>query len=114
MSGAPVYRYHLKGPVCRSHTAHNKQGEKRIQAFWYPNISSQGWRAESYTKSKWAPVLSGEPYGTVLGSLLYINDIMDATDSEVRLFADDCVCYRQIHGMEDTVKLKSDIDRLDK
>ena len=52
-------------------------------------------------KSKWAPVLSGVPQGTVLGPLLfslYINDIMVDIDSEIRLFADDCVCYRQIHG----------------
>ena len=39
---------------------------------------------------------------------------MDDIDSEIRLFADDCVCYRQIHGIEDTVKLQSDIDRLGK
>ena len=33
-------------------------------------------------------------------------------DSEIRLFADDCVCYREIKGTEDTVKLQEDIDRL--
>ena len=44
--------------------------------------------------SKWAPVLSGVPQGTVLGPLLfslYINDISKDIDSEIRLFAVDCV-----------------------
>ena len=44
----------------------------------------------------WAPVLSGVPQGTVLGPLLfslYINDISSDIESEIRLFADDCVCY---------------------
>ena len=50
-------------------------------------------------KSDWAPVLSGVPQGTVLGPLLfsvYINDISSDIESEIRLFADDCVCYREI------------------
>ena len=66
-------------------------------------------------KSDWAPVLSGVPQGTVLGPVLfslYINDITTDIDSEMRLFADDCVCYREIKGIEDTVKLQEDIDRL--
>ena len=66
-------------------------------------------------KSDWAPVLSGVPQGTVLGPLsfsLYINDITKDIDSELRLFADDCVCYREIKDTEDTVKLQEDIDRL--
>ena len=64
---------------------------------------------------KWAPVLSGVPQGTVLGPLLFslcINDISSDIESEIRLFADDCVCYREIKDEEDTVKLQSDIDRL--
>ena len=66
-------------------------------------------------KSDWAPVLSGVPQGTVLGPLLfslYINDISSNIDSEIRLFADDCVCYREIKTVEDTLKLQTDIDRL--
>ena len=66
-------------------------------------------------KSDWAPVLSGVPQGTVLGPLLfslYINDITEDIESELRLFADDCVCYREIKNTEDTVKLQEDIDRL--
>ena len=46
--------------------------------------------------SEWAPVLSGVPQGTVLGPLLfsmYINDISTDVDSDIRLFADECVCY---------------------
>ena len=59
-------------------------------------------------KSQWAPVLSGVPQGNVLGPLLfslYINDIMVGIESEIRLFADDCVCYRQTDSTEDTSKL---------
>ena len=66
-------------------------------------------------KSDWAPVLSGVLQGTVLGPLLfslYINDITSDFESEIRLFVDDCVCYREIKDEEDTVKLQRDIDRL--
>ena len=33
-------------------------------------------------------------------------------DSEIRLFADDCVCYREIKDTKDTLKLQKDIDQL--
>ena len=39
---------------------------------------------------------------------LYINDISSDIESEIRLFADDCVCYREINDEEDTMKLKRD------
>ena len=60
-------------------------------------------------------VLSGVPQGTVLRPVLvslYINDITTDTNLEIRLFADDCVFYREIKGTEDTVKLQEDICRL--
>ena len=66
-------------------------------------------------KSDWAPVLSGVPQGTVLGPLLfslYINDISSDIEYEIRLFADDCVCYREIEEEVDTMNLLRDIDRL--
>ena len=59
-------------------------------------------------KSDWVSVLSGVRQGTALGPLffsLYINDITEDIHSELRLFADDCVCYREIKDTEDTVKL---------
>ena len=58
-------------------------------------------------KSDRAPVVSGVPQGTVLGPLLFslhINDITADIESEIRLFADDCVCYREIKDKEDTLK----------
>ena len=65
--------------------------------------------------SDWAPVVSGVPQGTVLGPQLFslhINDIMSDIESEIRLFADDCACYREIKDIEDTLKPQKDIDRL--
>ena len=60
-------------------------------------------------KSDWVPVVSGVPQGTVLGPLLfslYINDISTDIESEIRLFADDCVCYREIKNEEDTLSFR--------
>ena len=51
----------------------------------------------------------------VLGPLLFplhINDITADIESEIRLFADDFVCNREIKDKEDTLKLQRDIDRL--
>ena len=62
-----------------------------------------------------APVVSGVPQGTVLGPLLFslhINGITADIESEIRLFADDCICYREIKYKEDTLKLQRDNDRL--
>ena len=50
-------------------------------------------------KSDRVPVFTGVPQGTVLEPLLfslYINDITRDIDSELRLIADDCVCYHEI------------------
>ena len=44
--------------------------------------------------------------------LLYINDITKGINSPLRLFADDCLLYRVINSVEDTSKLREDLDRL--
>ncbi|MES9904902.1 MAG: reverse transcriptase family protein [Sedimenticola sp.] len=64
-----------------------------------------------------ADVISGVPQGSVLGPvlfLLYINDLPDNINSSVRLFADDCVLYRNIHTDSDCQALQDDIDKLAK
>ena len=61
------------------------------------------------------PVQSGVPQGTVLGPLMfliYINDIGDSVNSKIRLFADDCVLYRQIDTQADHNKLQADLQKL--
>ena len=60
-------------------------------------------------KSNWVPVVSGALQSTVLGVLLFslrINEIMSDVESELGLFAGDCLCYPQIKDMVDTLKLK--------
>ena len=67
------------------------------------------------SQSSWVPVLSGVPQGTVLGPLLfliYINDIVKNINSNIRLFADDCVIYREIKTQTDCQVLQSDLNTL--
>ena len=56
-------------------------------------------------KSDWAPVL----WAPFLVPCYYINDISSDIESEIRLFADDCVCYHEIKDEKDTMKLQRDI-----
>ena len=49
-------------------------------------------------------VTSGVPQGSVLGSmlfLLYIDDINNAITSQIKVFADDSVPYRNIRKQND-------------
>jgi hypothetical protein len=62
-------------------------------------------------------VLSGVPQGSVLGPLLflaYVNDIRRNIDSTIRLFADDCIIYREVKNNNDKENLQTDLNRLGK
>ena len=63
--------------------------------------------------SNFVHVDSGIPQGTVLGPLLFlchINDLPLSVDRKIRLFADDCLIYREINSIEDKVQLQKDLD----
>nr|XP_054774593.1 uncharacterized protein LOC129282754 [Lytechinus pictus] len=67
------------------------------------------------TKSQWKSVTSGVPQGSVIGPtlfLLFINDIQDQIRSSMRLFADDCVIYREISKSTDHHILQQDLQQL--
>ena len=62
-----------------------------------------------------ANVTSGVPQGSVLGPvlfLLYINDITNQIQSNIRLFADDSIVYREIRSPADHQILQMDIQML--
>ena len=66
--------------------------------------------------SSWAPVTSGVPQVTVIGPILfliYINDIQRGISSQMRLFADDSIIYREIRNNTDHTTLSDDLHRLD-
>ena len=59
---------------------------------------------------------SGVSQGTVLGPilfLLHINNLPSIVSSKVRLFADDCLIYRQIKSNNDQIELQRDLNLLE-
>ena len=65
--------------------------------------------------SKWAPVTSGIPQGSVLGPLLftiYINDLPKETKSPTFLFADDTKLFQRMKDATDQEVLQDDLNKL--
>jgi len=67
--------------------------------------------------SRTVEVSSGVPQGTVLGPILFlafINDLPHHVKSQIRLFADDCLLYRPVKCIEDSLALQRDLASLEK
>ena len=65
--------------------------------------------------STWGNAASGVPQGSVLGPalfLLYICDIKGKIQSNMRLYADDTIVYREINSINDHNILQEDLDTL--
>ena len=65
--------------------------------------------------SKWRPVLSGVPQGSVLGPILfiiYVNDMDNCVSSNISKFADDTKIFHKASSSEDYDRLQNDLQRL--
>ena len=59
---------------------------------------------------------SGVPQGKILSPILFlllINDLPSVIFSKVRLFADDCLVYREIKNRQDQIALQKDLNLLE-
>ena len=68
-------------------------------------------------KSRAVAVGSGVPQGTALGPLLFlchINDLPECVESQIRLFADNCLLYSPIKTPKDHQILQQDLNNLQK
>jgi len=63
--------------------------------------------------SAWAEVLSGVPQGSILGTLLFVNDLPDWIKSEMRMFADDTKLWCKTGQVSDSIPLQNDLRQVE-
>ena len=66
------------------------------------------------SSSTWTDIASGVPQGSVLGTtlfLVYINDLPEAIEGLVKIFADDTKVYRAIESTETPELLQNDVSK---
>ena len=73
---------------------------------------SGGWQAVEVSDGGPGSAPRDSPVSTVVLSL-HINDLPSVVDSQVRLFADDCLVYRPIRSEADQVLLQRDLSALE-
>ena len=64
--------------------------------------------------SKWVKIGAGVPQGSILGPILfliYINDITEVVDSDIRIFANDTFIFR-IADQSSSVALNTDLEKI--
>ena len=66
--------------------------------------------------SQWASISAGVPQGSVLGPLfflVYINDLVENVDSDVKMFADDTSLFSVVYDEATTAQqLNRDLERV--
>ena len=68
------------------------------------------------SESKWAPVLSGIPQGSILGPILFslfVNDLPNEIQSLISLFADDTKIYIPLTSDDSAQQLQEDLWKLE-
>ena len=62
--------------------------------------------------SSWKSVLSGVPQGSVLGFMVYINDLEEGVTGKILKFADDTKLFTKTKEIGDKKNVQDDIDKL--